>query len=41
MGAAIAVSDYVLFEIALRFMASTEACEMEWLKRWELPREKN
>jgi hypothetical protein len=37
MGVAIAVSGYVLFEIALRFMTSTEAREMEWLKRVGTP----
>jgi hypothetical protein len=33
MAAAIAVSGYVFFEFAMRFMTSTEAREAEWLKR--------
>jgi hypothetical protein len=37
MGIAIALSDYVVFEVALRFMASSEVStgrrEEEWLKR--------
>jgi hypothetical protein len=37
MGVAIAVSGYVLFEIALGFMASTENREKEWLKRVGTP----
>jgi hypothetical protein len=37
MGIAIAVSGYVIFEIALGFMASTEDREKEWLKRVGTP----
>jgi hypothetical protein len=37
MGVAIAVSGYVVFEIALGFMASTENREKEWLKRVGTP----
>src|SRR5437870_7388325 len=37
MGIAIAVSGYVMFEIALGFMASTEDREKEWLKRVGTP----
>jgi hypothetical protein len=37
MGVAIAVSGYVMFEIALGFMASTENREKEWLKRVGTP----
>src|ERR1700730_3697112 len=37
MAVAIAVSVYVVFEIALGFMASTEDREMEWLKRVGTP----
>jgi hypothetical protein len=33
MGLAIAISVYVMFEMALRYMASTEDREKEWLKR--------
>jgi len=33
IGVAIAISGYVTFEIALRYMASTEEREKEWLKR--------
>ena len=37
MGIAIAVSGYVVFEIALGYMASTEDREKEWLKRVGTP----
>jgi hypothetical protein len=37
MGVAIAVSGYVMFEIALGFMASGETREKEWLKRLGSP----
>ena len=37
IGIAIAVSGYVMFEIALGFMASTEDREKEWLKRVGTP----
>jgi hypothetical protein len=37
MGVAIAVSGYVVFEIALGFLASTEEREQEWLKRVGTP----
>lgn len=37
MGIAIAVSCYIMFEIALRYMASSEARETEWLKRVGTP----
>lgn len=37
MGLAIAISGYVVFEIALGFMASTEQREEEWLKRVGTP----
>jgi hypothetical protein len=33
IGVGIAVSGYVVFEVALGYMASTEKREMEWLKR--------
>jgi hypothetical protein len=37
MAVAIAISGYVMFEIALRYMASTEIRETEWLQRVGTP----
>src|SRR5216684_4128161 len=37
IGVAVAVSGYVMFEIALGYMSSTEDREKEWLKRVGTP----
>jgi len=37
IGVGVAISGYVMFEIALRYMASSEARETEWLKRVGTP----